>query len=197
MRTIRRDAIQPAQRRPRAWRDCRAPVPSVFPSAASPDGKTEVMFKPRSGESVQTGRLGTPAVPGQTRSARAQARSPRALETIGIHLNIVLGLSNEVGPPHWRSLSNRPWPTSSGKSIRWRRALAKSARPGWGARKTTSGRRCPLPVVGTPRRAAGGDAPYRQLSITSSAIRPSVDSSSVKSPLFWLVKTAITVGPPS
>ena len=25
-------------------------VPSVFPSAASPDGKTEVMFKPASGE---------------------------------------------------------------------------------------------------------------------------------------------------
>ena len=58
------------------------------------------MFKPGSGESVRTGRLGTPAVPGQTRSARAQARSPRALETIGIHLNIALGLSNEVGPPH-------------------------------------------------------------------------------------------------
>ena len=59
---IRRDAIheaQPAQRRLRAWRDCRAPVPSVFPSAASPDGKTEVMFKPGSGESVQTDRLGT------------------------------------------------------------------------------------------------------------------------------------------
>ena len=104
MRTIRRDAIheaQPAQRRLRAWRDRRAPVPSVFPSAASPDGKTEVMFKPRSGESVQTDRLGTPAVPGQTRSARAQARSPRALETIGIHLKIALGLSNEVGPPHF------------------------------------------------------------------------------------------------
>ena len=96
----------------------------------------------------------------------------------------------------WRSLSNRPWPTASGRSIRWRRALAKSARPRWGARKTTSGRRCPLPVVGTPRRA-GGDAPYLQLSTTSSAIRPSVDSSSVKSPVFWLVKTAITVGPPS
>ena len=48
------------------------------------------MFKPGSGESVQTGRLGTPAVPGQTRSARAQARLPRALETIGI----ALGLSN-------------------------------------------------------------------------------------------------------
>ena len=64
MRTIRRDANQPAQRL-RAWRYCRPPVPSVFPSAASPDGKTEVIFKPGSGESVQTGRLGTPAVPGQ------------------------------------------------------------------------------------------------------------------------------------
>ena len=107
MRTIRRDAIheaQPAQRRLRGWRDRRAPVPCVLPSAASPDGKTEVMFKPRSGESVQTGRLGTPAVPGQTRSARAQARSPRALETIGIHLNIALGLSNEVGPPQRREV---------------------------------------------------------------------------------------------
>ena len=31
---------------------------------------------------------------------RAQARSPRAFETIGIHLNIALGLSNEVGPPY-------------------------------------------------------------------------------------------------
>ena len=102
-RTTRRDAIheaQPAQRRLRAWRDCRAPVPSFFPSAASPDGKTEVMFRPGSGESVRTGRLGTPAVPGQTCSAPAQARSQRALETIGIHLKIALGLSNEVGPPH-------------------------------------------------------------------------------------------------
>ena len=105
MRTIRRDATQPAQRRLRAWRDRRAPVPSVSPSAASLDGKTEVMFKPGSEESVQTGRLGTPAVPGQTRSARAQARSPRALETIGIHLNIALGLSNEVGPPQKSKLS--------------------------------------------------------------------------------------------
>ena len=57
------------------------------------------LHKPGSGESVQTGRLGTPAVPSQIRSARAQARSPRALETIGIHLKIALGLSNEVGPP--------------------------------------------------------------------------------------------------
>ena len=32
-------------------------------------------------------------------SLAAQARSPRALETIGIHLKIALGLSNEVGPP--------------------------------------------------------------------------------------------------
>ena len=115
MRTIRRDANQPAQRL-RAWQDCRAPVPSVFPSAASPDGKTEVMFKPRSGESVQTGRLGTPAVPGQTPSARAQARSPRALETIGIHLNIALGLSNEVvGPPH--SASSQCQRCASPKSV--------------------------------------------------------------------------------
>ena len=113
MRTIRRDATQPAQRRLRAWRDCRAPVPSVFPSAASPDGKTEVIFKPGSGESVQTGRLGTLAVPGQTRSARAQARSPRALETIGIHLNIALGLSNEVGPPQRsRSVVRSNWACS-------------------------------------------------------------------------------------
>ena len=83
MRTIRRDAIheaQPAQRRLRAWRDCRAPVPSVFPSAASPDGKTE----------------GT----GVGGEHPASSGTPRALETIGIHLNIALGLSNEVGPPH-------------------------------------------------------------------------------------------------
>ena len=105
MRTIRRDAThgeQPAQLRLRAWRDCRAPVPSVFPSEASPDGKTEVIFKPGSEESVRTGWLGTPAVPGRTCSTRAQARSPRAFETIGIHLNIALGLSNEVGPPKTR-----------------------------------------------------------------------------------------------
>ena len=102
MRTIRRDATQPAQRRLRVWRDCRAPVPSVFPSAASPDGKTEVTFKPGSEESIRTGRLGTLAVPGRTCPPRAQARSPRAFETIGIHLNIALGLSNEVGPPYLR-----------------------------------------------------------------------------------------------
>ena len=41
-----------------------------------------------------------PAVPGRTCSPWAQARSPRAFETIGIHLNIAPGLSNEVGPPH-------------------------------------------------------------------------------------------------
>ena len=101
VRTIRRDAThgaQPAQRRLRAWRDCRAPVPSVFPSEASPDGKTEVIFKPGSEESVRTGWLGTPAFPGRTCSRRAQARSPRAFATIGIHLRIALGLSNEVGP---------------------------------------------------------------------------------------------------
>ena len=115
MRTIRRDANQPAQRL-RAWRDCRAPVPSVFPSAASPDGETEVTFKPGSEESIRTGRLGTPAVPGQTRSAGAQARSPRALETIGIHLKIALGLSNEVGPPLFAAIPShgderwRGWP---------------------------------------------------------------------------------------
>ena len=104
MRTIRHGAThgaQPAQRRLRAWRDCRAPVPSVFPSEASPDGKTEVIFKPGSEESVRTGWLGTPAVPGRTCSPRPQARSPRAFETIGIHLNIALGLSNEVGPPYY------------------------------------------------------------------------------------------------
>ena len=53
MRTIRRDATQPAQRRLRAWRDCRPPVPSVFPSAASPDGKAEVIFKPGSKENTR------------------------------------------------------------------------------------------------------------------------------------------------
>ena len=109
MRTIRRDAThgaQPAQRRLRAWRDCRAPVPSVFPSEASPDGKTEVICKPGSEESVRTGWLGTPAVPGRTCSPRPQARSPRAFETIGIHLNIALGLSNEVGPPHLIIIEN-------------------------------------------------------------------------------------------
>ena len=47
-----------------------------------------------------------PAVPGRTCSRRAQARSPRAFETIGIHLNIALGLSNEVGPPHLIIIEN-------------------------------------------------------------------------------------------
>ena len=74
MRTIRRDATQPAQRRLRAWRDCRAPVPSVFPSAARPDGKTEGTFKPGSEESIRTGRLGTLAVPGRTYPPRAAAQ---------------------------------------------------------------------------------------------------------------------------
>ena len=106
------DATQPAQRRLRASGDLRVAVPSVLPSGTSPDGKAEVIFKPGSKESVQTGQLGTPAVPGQTRSPRAQARSPRVFETIGIHLNIALGLSNEVGPPH--SVARLPGGVSSG-----------------------------------------------------------------------------------
>lgn len=39
MRTMRRDAVpgaQPAQRRLRAWRDRRAPVPCALPSGAGP-----------------------------------------------------------------------------------------------------------------------------------------------------------------
>ena len=75
------------------------------------------MFKPGSGESVRTGRLGTPAVPGQTRSAPAQARSPRASETIGIHLKIALGLSNEVGPPQWGPLSANTSPDFSHEPV--------------------------------------------------------------------------------
>ena len=41
VRTIRRDATQPAQRRLRSSRDLRAALPSVFPSGTSPDGKAE------------------------------------------------------------------------------------------------------------------------------------------------------------
>ena len=65
----------------------------------------DTSLRPGSSKGVQTGRLGIPAVPGQTRSARrAQARSLTALETIGIHLNIALGPSNEVGPPNLSKL---------------------------------------------------------------------------------------------
>ena len=102
MTTIRRDALygaQPAQRRLRAWRGRRAPVPSAFPSGAGPDGKTEAGFEPAPGGRVRTGRSGTGAILGPTRSPKPQPRSPRALETMGIHLNFALGLSEEVGPP--------------------------------------------------------------------------------------------------
>ena len=53
MRTIRRDATQPAQRRLRSSRNLRAAVPSVFPSGTSPDGKAEVIFKPGSKENTR------------------------------------------------------------------------------------------------------------------------------------------------
>ena len=53
MRTIRRDATQPAQRRLRSSRDLRAALPSVFPSGTSPDGKAEVIFKPGSKENTR------------------------------------------------------------------------------------------------------------------------------------------------
>ena len=53
MRTIRRDATQPAQRCLRSSRDLRAALPSVFPSGTSPDGKTEVIFKPGSKENTR------------------------------------------------------------------------------------------------------------------------------------------------
>ena len=53
MRTIRRDATQPAQRRLRSSRDLRAALPSVFPSGTSPDGKGEVIFKPGSKENTR------------------------------------------------------------------------------------------------------------------------------------------------
>ena len=87
VRTIRRDAIheaQPAQRRLRAWRDRRAPVPSVFPSAASPDGKTEVMFKPRLGGE----RPDRPARdPGGPRSDALGPGSSEITEGFGDHRN--------------------------------------------------------------------------------------------------------------
>ena len=104
MKTIRRDAphgAEPAQRRLRSSWEFPAPVPSVLPSAASPEGKTEVIFKLRSNESFRAGRLGTRAVRARTRSARPQARLPGALQTAGIHLKIAPKLSNEVGPPHY------------------------------------------------------------------------------------------------
>ena len=104
MNTIRCDAIhraEPAQRCLRSWRGCRAPVPSVFPSGASPEGKMEVRFKPWLVQSFQTGLSGTPAAPARSCPPRPEPRSPRAFDTIGIHLKTALGLSNEVGPPQW------------------------------------------------------------------------------------------------
>ena len=77
MAMIRRDATQPAQRRLRSSRDLRAALPSVFPSGTSPDGKAGY---------IQTGLEG---------EHPASSGTPRALETIGIHLKIALGLSNE------------------------------------------------------------------------------------------------------
>ena len=53
MRTIWRDATQPAQRRLRSSRDLRAALPSVFPSGTSPDGKAEIIFKPGSKENTR------------------------------------------------------------------------------------------------------------------------------------------------
>ena len=106
MKTIRCDAIhraEPAQRRLRSWRDCRAPVPSFFPSGASPDGKKEVRLKPWLEESAHVLWPGTPAAPGRSCSPRLKTRSPRAFDTIGIHPKTALGLSNEVGPPHGSS----------------------------------------------------------------------------------------------
>lgn len=99
---VRRNAVpgaQPASRRLRAWRDRRAPVPSAFPSGAGSVGKTAAGFKPGSGGRVRTGRSGTVAVLGPTRSPRPQPRSPRALETTEIHHKLALGLSKEVEPP--------------------------------------------------------------------------------------------------
>ena len=60
----------------------------------------EVRFKPWLVQSLQTGWSGTPAAPARSGSPRPEPRSPRAFDTIGIHLKTALGLSNEVGPPH-------------------------------------------------------------------------------------------------
>lgn len=50
-------------------------------------------------ESVNTGWSRTPAAPCRSCSLRPETRSPMAFDTIGIHLTIALGLSNEVAPP--------------------------------------------------------------------------------------------------
>ena len=83
MRTIRRDATQPAQRRLRSSRNLRA-----APSLRLPIGNQS---RREGGGYIQTGLEG---------EHPASSGTPRALETIGIHLKIALGLSNEVGPPH-------------------------------------------------------------------------------------------------
>ena len=121
MRAIRRDAIhgaEPAQRRLRSWWGCRAPVPSFFPSGASPDGKKEVRFKPWSEESVHTGWPVIPAALGRTCSRRPERRPPRAFDTIGVHLKVALGLSNEVGPPRTCSGRRRTPSASRGRMRR-------------------------------------------------------------------------------
>lgn len=60
--TIRRGALygaQPARPRLTAWRGRRAPVPSVFPSGAGPDGKTEAGLQTGVGRGAsRTGRSG-------------------------------------------------------------------------------------------------------------------------------------------
>ncbi len=58
---------------------------------------------------------------------------------------------------------------------------------------TATRRRTPVPRLPSPVPRPN---PYRQLSITLSAIRPSVASSSKKSPVFWLVNTLTIDGPP-
>ena len=82
VRTIRRDATQPAQRRLRSSRDLRAALPSVFPSGTSPDGKAEVIFKPGSKENTRP-----QAEPrGLWRPSESTLRSPSDYPTKWDHL---------------------------------------------------------------------------------------------------------------
>ena len=98
VRTIRRDATQPAQRRLRSSRDLRA-----RPSLRLPIGNQS---RREDGGYIQTGLEG---------EHPASSGTPRALETIGIHLKIALGLSNEVGPPQSADRAySRPNPARCG-----------------------------------------------------------------------------------
>ena len=80
-----------------------------------PTGRRRLHSNPARGRAFRLVGSGLWRSPAGRAPPRAQARLPRALETIGIHLNIALGLSNEVGPPHSRQHPQHlvpRWPSS-------------------------------------------------------------------------------------